>query len=106
MGPGRCPSAIAGDRGQGGRVIANAHNTSGTPVAIVTGGSGGIGRAVARKLAIGDYAGVINYLNSQTAAHATVEEILAANGTAVAVCGNVGDELDVELLFVEAVASF
>src|SRR4029078_10049189 len=85
MRPGRCPSAIAGDRGQSGTVITNAHNTTDTPVAIVTGGSRGIGRAVARKLAIDDYAVVINYIDNQPAADALVEEILAANGTAVAV---------------------
>src|SRR4051794_28071102 len=106
MRPGGCPSANVANRGQSGGVITNAHNASGIPVAIVTGASRGIGRAVARKLAIGDYAVVINYLNSQTAADAIVEEILAANGTAVAVCGNVADELDVERLFVEAIAAF
>jgi 3-oxoacyl-[acyl-carrier protein] reductase len=87
-------------------VVTNHHNTTGTPVAIVTGGSRGVGRAVARKLAIGDYAVVINYLNSQLAADAAVEEILAANGTAVAVRADVADELDVERLFREAIDAF
>jgi 3-oxoacyl-[acyl-carrier protein] reductase len=87
-------------------VSTNPHNTSGIPVAIVTGGSRGIGRAVAHKLAIGDYAVVINYLNSRPAADAAVEEILAANGTAVAVCADVADELDVERLFAETIDSF
>jgi 3-oxoacyl-[acyl-carrier protein] reductase len=87
-------------------VITNAHNTASTPVAIVTGGSRGIGRAVARKLAIGDYAVVINYLNGQPAADAAVEEILAANGCAVAVRADVADELDVERLFSETIEAF
>ena len=87
-------------------VITSAHNTSGTSVAIVTGGSRSIGRAVARKLAIGDYAVVINYLNSQPAADAAVEEILAVNGTAVAVRADVADELDVERLFGETIDAF
>lgn len=87
-------------------MVTNHHNTTGTPVAIVTGGSRGVGRAVARKLAIGDYAVVINYLNSQLAADAAVEEILAANGTAVAVRADVADELDVERLFREAIDAF
>jgi 3-oxoacyl-[acyl-carrier protein] reductase len=86
--------------------VLTSHNTSGTPVAIVTGGSGSIGRAVARTLAIGDYAVVINYLNSQRAADAAVEEILAANGTAVAVRADVADELDVERLFGETINAF
>src|SRR6185312_15316803 len=106
MRPGGCPSATAGDRGESGRVISNARNTSSTPVAIVTGGSQSIGRAVARKLAIGDYAVVINYLNSQPAADAVVEEILAANGVAVAVRADVADELDVERLFSETKEAF
>ena len=106
MGPGRCPSATVGDRGQSGRVIRNVHKASGTAVAIITGGSRSIGRAVARELAIRDYAVVINYLNSQPSADAAVEEILAANGTALAVRADVADELDVERLFGEAIDAF
>ena len=87
-------------------MITNPHSRSGTPVAIVTGGSQGIGRAVARKLSTGDYAVVISYLNSQAAADATVEEILEANGTAVAVRADVADALDVERLFRETIDAF
>ncbi len=87
-------------------MIPYAHNPSGSPVAIVTGGSQGIGRAVARKLAAGDYAVVVNYLNSQRGADAAVEEILAANGTAVAVRADVADALDVERLFTETIDAF
>ena len=53
-----------------------------------------------------DYAVVINYINSQAAADAAVEEILAANGTAVAVRADVADELDVERLFSETIEAF
>ena len=81
-------------------------NGSGTRVAIVTGGSRGIGRAVALKLATADYAVVISYLNSQPAADAAVEEILSANGTAVAVRADVADALDVERLFSETIDAF
>jgi 3-oxoacyl-[acyl-carrier protein] reductase len=87
-------------------VITNGHSRSGTPVAIVTGGSQGVGRAVARKLASADYAVAISYLDSQSAADATVGEILAANGTAVAVRADVADELDVERLFQETIDVF
>jgi 3-oxoacyl-[acyl-carrier protein] reductase len=86
-------------------VITN-HKCSGTRVAIVTGGSQGIGRAVARKLATGDYGVVISYLDSQPAADATVDEILSANGTAVAVRADVADALDVERLFSETIDAF
>lgn len=87
-------------------MIRNSHNTAGTAVAIVTGGSRGIGRAVARKLAIRDYAVVINYINSQPAADAAVDEIRGANGIAVAVRADVADELDVERLFGETIDAF
>jgi 3-oxoacyl-[acyl-carrier protein] reductase len=87
-------------------VTTNSHNASGTRVAIVTGGSRGIGRAVARTLAARDYAVVINYINSRTAADAAVDEILAANRAAVAVCADVADELDVERLFRETIDAF
>lgn len=87
-------------------MITNRHNRSGTPVAIVTGGSHGIGRAVAHRLATGDYGVAISYLDSQRAADAAVEDILAANGTAVAVRADVADGLDVERLFRETIDAF
>jgi 3-oxoacyl-[acyl-carrier protein] reductase len=87
-------------------VTTESHSASANRVAIVTGGSCGVGRAVARKLAIRDYAVVINYINSRAAADAAVEEILAANGAAVAVCADVADELDVDRLFSETTDAF
>lgn len=87
-------------------MIANGQNRSGTPVAIVTGGSHGVGRTVARRLASADYAVVISYLDSQPIADAAIAEILAANGAAVAVRADVADELDVERLFRETIDAF
>ena len=75
-------------------------------VAIVTRGSRGVGREVARKLAGRDYAVVIHYARNQTAAEAAVEEILVANGRAVAVRADIADELDVERLFGETTEAF
>jgi 3-oxoacyl-[acyl-carrier protein] reductase len=75
-------------------------------VAIVTGGSCGIGREMARKLASRGYAVVVVYVRDQAEAEAAVEEILAANGTALAVRADVTDELDVERLFDETTAVF
>jgi 3-oxoacyl-[acyl-carrier protein] reductase len=75
-------------------------------VAIVTGGSCGAGREIARALASWGYAVVVVYLRDQGAAEATVEEILAAKGTAVAVRADVTDELDVERLFDETTSAF
>jgi 3-oxoacyl-[acyl-carrier protein] reductase len=94
------------ERGQSDNVTANLHDPSGTRVAIVTGGSGGVGRAIARKLAMSNYAVVINYMNSRSAADAVVAEILAVNGAAVAVRADIADELDVDRLFSETIAAF
>ncbi len=49
---------------------------------------------------------VINYARNQRDADATVEEILGANGTALAVRAGVADELDVERLFTETTEAF
>jgi 3-oxoacyl-[acyl-carrier protein] reductase len=75
-------------------------------VAIVTGGSCGAGREIARTLASQGYAVVVVYLRDQGAAEAAVDEILAANGTALAIRADVVDELDVERLFDETKAAF
>jgi len=76
------------------------------PVAVVTGGSCGAGRDVARQLGSRSYAVVVIYLRGQSEAEAAVEEILAANGTALAVRADVTDELDVERVFDETTAAF
>jgi hypothetical protein len=75
-------------------------------VAIVTGGSRGTGREAARALACSGYAVVIDYAHDQPTADATVDEILATGGTAIALRADVSDELDVERLFTETVAAF
>jgi 3-oxoacyl-[acyl-carrier protein] reductase len=75
-------------------------------VAIVTGGSRGIGLATIRLLAARGYAVVVNYLHDQHAAESTVEAILAGNGDAVAVRADIADELDVKRLFGETIAAF
>jgi 3-oxoacyl-[acyl-carrier protein] reductase len=75
-------------------------------VAIVTGGSRGVGREIARALADRGYAVVVVYSHDQREAEAAVEEILAASGTAIAVRADIADELDVERLFDETAAAF
>jgi 3-oxoacyl-[acyl-carrier protein] reductase len=88
-------------------VIARPTNpTSTDAVAVVTGGSCGAGREIARKLAIRGYAVAVVYLRNDGKAEAAVEEILAAGGTAVAIRADVADELDVERLFTETAAAF
>jgi NAD(P)-dependent dehydrogenase (short-subunit alcohol dehydrogenase family) len=75
-------------------------------VAIVTGGSFGTGREVARALASWGWAIVVVYLEHQRTAEATVEEILAAEGKIVAVRADLADDLDVQRLFAESSAAF
>jgi hypothetical protein len=75
-------------------------------VVLITGGSAGAGRKIARELARRGDTIVLVYLLDQAEAEAAVEEILTANGTAVAVRADPADELDVERLFTEATVVF
>jgi 3-oxoacyl-[acyl-carrier protein] reductase len=74
--------------------------------AIVTGASGGIGRAVARRLARDGFAIVVSYAGSASKAEETVSEVQAVGGRAVAVQGDVGNTADVERLFKTTVETF
>jgi 3-oxoacyl-[acyl-carrier protein] reductase len=75
-------------------------------VAIVTGGSRGVGRATVHRLAADGYAVVVNYLHDQQAAESTVEAMLASNGDVMAVRADVADDLDVQRLFAETTTAF
>jgi len=61
-------------------------------VALVTGGSGGIGRVVAERLAQDGLAVAVQYAGNQARAEDTVAAITAAGGRALAVGGDVADE--------------
>lgn len=73
-----------------------------TSVAIVTGGSRGIGRAVSLKLGRAGHLVVVNYTVNRSAAEEVVADIAAGGGKAVAVRGDVSREDDVLNLFAEA----
>ncbi|AEA63965.1 SDR family oxidoreductase [Burkholderia gladioli] len=81
-------------------------NASPTRAAIVTGGSRGIGRAIATRLAADGFAVVVNYAGNAAAAQETVGAIVEAGGTAVAVQGDVASEADVARLFDTTVERF
>ena len=68
-------------------------------MAVVTGGSRGIGRAVSLLLAERGYAVCLSYVSDAAAAQSVVSAIEAAGGRAVAVRGDVGVEADVLALF-------
>ncbi len=70
-----------------------------SPVAIVTGGSRGIGRAVSLMLAERGYAVCLSYVSDAAAAQAVVQTIEGKGGRAVAVRSDVGVEADVIALF-------
>jgi len=66
---------------------------------LVTGGSRGIGAAVARLGAAAGYSVCVNYRSSADAAAAVVAEIEAAGGRALAVQADVAREAEVDRLF-------
>ena len=68
-------------------------------VAIVTGGSRGIGAAICARLASDGFAVVVNYSGDDAAADAIVQSITSAGGTAVAVKADVSNPADVAELF-------
>lgn len=71
------------------------------PIMIITGGSRGIGAAIARLAADRGYAVCISYLSNSAAAAEVVASIRATGGTAMAVQADVSIEDDVLRLFRE-----
>ncbi|WP_067478848.1 SDR family oxidoreductase [Actinomadura hibisca] len=67
--------------------------------AIVLGGSGGIGGAVAQRLAADGTAVAVHYAGSREKAERVVESITAAGGTAFAAPGDVADPAEMARLF-------
>ena len=75
-------------------------------VAIVTGASKGIGAAVAKSLAAGGAALVINYASSQTDAEVVDAMIKDAGGRAIAVKGDVSIKREAQAIVDTAVSKF
>jgi 3-oxoacyl-[acyl-carrier protein] reductase len=75
-------------------------------VAIVTGGSKGIGAAIARRLARDQFAVTVNYSRSRAEAEAVVAAIEAEQGRAISVQGDVADSNGMRTLFDATEAAF
>jgi 3-oxoacyl-[acyl-carrier protein] reductase len=75
-------------------------------VALVTGGSRGIGRAIARRLAQEGASVCVNYATRADAAESLVADIRANGGRAIAVAADVADDAAVEGMVDRVAAAF
>lgn len=73
-------------------------NTS-TRIALITGGSGGIGGAVVERLAQDGFAVAVHYTGNKSKADALVEQVTAGGGEAIAVSGDVAEETAMRAAF-------
>jgi NAD(P)-dependent dehydrogenase (short-subunit alcohol dehydrogenase family) len=75
-------------------------------VALITGGSRGIGKGIAMELASQGASVVINYYHNTAAAEKTVQEIRKEGGAALALRANVTSVADITQMFEDAVKHF
>jgi 3-oxoacyl-[acyl-carrier protein] reductase len=75
-------------------------------IALVTGASRGIGRAIANRLAQAGAAVAVNYSSNAAEAQKAVAEIKAAGGNAFAIQADIGRVPEVKRLFDETIAHF
>lgn len=75
-------------------------------VALVTGGSGGIGQAVCRELSTAGFAVAVHYHSDHARAETVVEELTAQGGEACSLSADISDAAAVEALFAEIMRRF
>ncbi len=80
--------------------------TSHSRVAIITGGSGGIGTQVAKRLATDGMDIVITYYNDADEANQIVAELQSIGASALAIQADIADENDVQRVFSETIKIF
>jgi 3-oxoacyl-[acyl-carrier protein] reductase len=74
--------------------------------AIITGASGGIGGAIAKRLAKDGFSVIVNYAGKLAPAEELVAGINAAGGHSIAVQADVANETDVDRLFKQSMDAF
>lgn len=75
-------------------------------IALVTGGSGGIGEAVVERLVADGHAVAVHHAGNRAKAEALVARITASGGSAIAVGGDVADERAMQAAFDQTEAAF
>src|SRR5690348_10919193 len=75
-------------------------------VALVTGSSSGIGKAIALEMARRGASVVVNYIGKPDAANEVVNSIAGENGSAIALEADVSKQADAAKMITEAVARF
>jgi 3-oxoacyl-[acyl-carrier protein] reductase len=83
--------------------VSNAHEAR---VAVVTGGSGGIGREIVERLATDGFSVAVHYSGSADRAEQVVRSVTDANGSAFAVQADVADEDAVSAMFDEVTSRY
>ncbi|WP_141434270.1 SDR family oxidoreductase [Bacillus sp. 03113] len=82
------------------------NGTNDLRVALVTGGSGGIGRAVVKELSDAGIAVAVHYAGNKAGADTLVAEIVEKGGKAISVGGDVADEHAMKTVFDTIEAEF
>jgi 3-oxoacyl-[acyl-carrier protein] reductase len=80
--------------------------TAGTRVALVTGGSGGIGSSVVERLAQDGFAVAVHYAGNPKRAETLAAKVRAAGGQAITVGGDIADEVAMAAAFDAIEAEF